>query len=282
MKIILLLLVCFVQYSISSSDGKVVSVRSMYQTTECLEEDNVLYYGFGFNALVSGFSKEEKIFFNLASPNYVQFFCNVPVEAAEPQAVWCFANAEQFPMFSKQVVTLPEDLKSYKDVTIEDWNTYFGNALNMEVSVCARSVSYSFTLGEVFTTKCDDQGQNILTSTGKFTVLSNYLTSSEDAVTYKFKPYIYADGQLSYADCYVVKYPDENSSDEEIKCAVLGNDKAIFFKTSSLVEKESKYMVFDLEEGVSAQVELKECQNGSGATSLFKTGLLLLLSLILL
>lgn len=278
MKIILLLLVCLIQYSINKTEGgRIVSVRSMYGIIPCKEFDNTPYYGLYFDALVTGFSKADKIYFSLASPKYITVECDVPAESSDEQSVYCYVNADKFPQFQKNVVTLPANLETSNDVTIEDWNKYFSQNLDMTVDVCSRKVEYSFTLNSKFTSSCDDKGQNILSGNGSFKALSNSLTSSEP-VTYKFQPYIYSDNVLTYADCYVLKYPDENSSEEEeIKCAVIGNRNAIFFQTSSLVNDEGKYMVFDLGEGVSGEVGLKEC-----SSTFVKIGLLLLLSIFLL
>lgn len=219
----------------------------MYKPSICEEEEKTLYYGFYFDALVSGFNKADRIYFKFVSPNYVTVFCNVPSESNEEQRVNCYVNVDEFPIFQEQLVTLPENLQSYKDVSIEDWNKYFGQNLKMNVAKCSRTVTYSFTLNNVFNMSCDNDGQNILSSAGKFQTLPNSLHSSV-SITYKFKPFIYSDDAITHADCYIVHFPDENASEEdEIKCAIIGSSKALFFQTSSLVENDrDKYMVFNL------------------------------------
>lgn len=243
-----LLLVILIHTCLSSSDGFVISIPEDNQLTEvgCLENK---HYGFGFLAETSGFGDGSSFTFYCDAPGYNSFDCDVPESKdGKLQTISCWARAEIFPLLDRtNVVFLPKTL-SFSNIEIEGWENLRKQLL---FDFCSPLYpTHTFIINQPFTTFCDINNNNIISTTGSLISNLDYkrflLTSTEDDyITYTFEPYLIVDGQLAKAYCNinVFIFGDE---EEKLECALSGENSAIFFDTvavSNIMDAQNQRVI---------------------------------------
>ena len=235
--------------------------------------NNALKYSFSMKVITSGFVKPFEFKLYLETPSYAYATCTVPITTEGDNYIDCEIDTTIFPLYADYKITFRESLTS-STISIEGWEENVGLHYFLLNNYCGPSpFTYSFNQDQnskFYIDYYNSNGFPVVSAYGIFKEVSgtpkNYLTETEDYITYTFQPYYFSDGELAQAYCEVY-VPNTNSEDpgDKISCVVQGEKEAILFYTTALESTDNKLFQVNILDQVSL--------NGS---YLKLTGLLLL------
>ena len=253
MKIISSIFFCYILIHAifcSEEEGFIITFQKDGLVTYDCSPDPLKYI-FGMKVITSGFVKPFEFTLYLENPSYAYASCVVPITTEGDNYISCEIDTTIFPLYPQNKITFRQTLTS-STISIEGWEENVGLHYFLLNNYCGPVVSAYGIFSD-------------LSGTPK-----NYLTKTEDYITYTFQPYYFSDGKISQAYCEV-NVPNTNSEDVEdkISCVVQGEKEAILFYTTALELTEQTDNKKLVQVNILDQVSL----NGS---YLKLTGLLLL------
>lgn len=280
MKIIYILLIFSIFQSILNETT--ISIEVMEEAATPLECDETgVYYGFAFNALISGIEKETELKFYLGSPNYAYTSCWVPVaEDGKTQTINCIINSQLFPLYEDQLtIQLPPKADNELNIPIINWD----KMLKLTPKITFQKACYFSYKYEIVPSNlklyCEKEENDEVTKTliGE-TSCKAQSGSLPDDFTYIFQAYALIDGDYAQMNCMVFDASEENSSDYYLNCNIPGEKKAILFPTTGMSSLTSELSKFNIKR---REISL-DCNGSNYLSSAFsKFAFLLILSLIL-
>jgi hypothetical protein len=256
----------------SEEEGFIITFQKDGLTTyDCLL--NPLKYSFTMKVITSGFEKPFDFILYFETPSYAYASCRVPITTEGDNYIECEIDTTIFPLYPQNKITFRQTLTS-STISIEGWEENVGLHYFLLNNYCGPSpFTYSFNQDQnskFYIDYYNSNGFPVVSAYGIFKEVSgtpkNYLTETEDYITYTFQPYYFSDGELAQAYCEVY-VPNTNSEDpgDKISCVVQGEKEAILFYTTALESTDNKLFQVNILDQVSL--------NGS---YLKLTGLLLL------
>jgi hypothetical protein len=279
MKIISSIFFCYILIHAifcSEEEGFIITFQKDGLVTYDCSPDPLKYI-FGMKVITSGFVKPFEFTLYLENPSYAYASCVVPITTEGDNYISCEIDTTIFPLYPQNKITFRQTLTS-STISIEGWEENVGLHYFLLNNYCGPSpFAYSFNQNQnskFYIDYYNSNGFPVVSAYGIFSDLSgtpkNYLTKTEDYITYTFQPYYFSDGKISQAYCEV-NVPNTNSEDVEdkISCVVQGEKEAILFYTTALELTEQTDNKKLVQVNILDQVSL----NGS---YLKLTGLLLL------
>ena len=278
----LFLISYLIHFSFASGDKyiKVIEPGIYSEGTKCNNGPDFQtspHFAFYFFVETKGFTAEQD--FQIKLPNYAYAKCTyyLPSKAEDPEYISCSVNIEIYPL---KELTIPSTYVPYEegkdDFDVLNWELIAGQKILTEP--CYPSYLYSFVPNTENEVNCDPQGYNTITIYGSLNGETPKLRAlSSDELNLDFEPYLLVDGKLSYARC-IYSNSGENSSEDFIRCNVIGEKSAEFFPTSGKDTVTQTNVIF---EGSVTGIGLKNCPKTS-SSSFLKLGAILLISLLLL
>lgn len=210
-------------------------------------ENNGLY--FYIDVKTSGFTSVNKFELLLKDPFYMKANCEIPPSIdGETQQISCVVNLFTYPLITVKTIVLPDYLR-FEGVVVENWEKALVNSLELS-NYCVPEYSIGFLKEEKgFSWSYDEKGQKILKGYGSLIYpLASLNDLNEEYTLYNIQPNIYADSQLTYADCNIYDY-NTNSGDVEIHCAVLADKEVILFPTL-IKDAQQNIWLFNVNENI--------------------------------
>ena len=257
----LFLISYLIQFSFASSDKyiKIIEPGIYDEGTYCNNGQDVRtpYIAFYLIVQTKGFTAEQDFYIKL--PNHANALCTYypPSEAGKTETVSCYVNIETYPLNGFSIPNTYTPLVEGSD----DFDAG-RKLLNIK---CYPSHLYSFIPTTEYEVNCDSHGYNTITIYGSLNRETPKLRAlSSDDIYLDFEPPVFVDGKLNVARC-VYSSSGENSSEDFIRCNVVGEKSAEFFPTTGkdIVTKTS--VIF---EGSVPGIALKYCPNTSSSSFL--------------
>ena len=264
----LFLISYLIHFSFASSDKyiKIIEPGIYDEGTYCNNGQDVRtpYIAFYLIVETKGFTEEQD--FHIKLPNHANALCTYypPSEAGKTETVSCYVNIETYPLNGFSIPNTYSPLvKGSDDFDMLNWELIAGRQLlNIK---CYPSHLYSFIPTTEYEVNCDSHGYNTITIYGSLNRETPKLRAlSSDDIYLDFEPPVIVDGQLNVARCVYLS-SGENSSEDFIRCNVVGEKSAEFFPTTGkdIVTKTS--VIF---EGSVPGIALKYCPNTSSSSFL--------------
>ena len=276
----LFLISYLIHFSFASSDKyiKILDPGIYEEGTQCDNGQDKESPLFSFILIVEskGFTQEQSFHFKL--PNNANALCTCyPPDPTKTQTITCQVDIKTYPL---KELTIPSTyvplVEGSDDFDMLNWELIAGKQLL--TTTCYPSHLYSFVPNTENEVNCDPRGYNTITIYGSLNGETPKLRAlSSDEINLDFEPAVIVDGQLSVARC-VYSNTGENSSEDFIRCNVIGEKSAEFFPTSGKDTVTQTNVIF---EGSVTGIGLKFCPN-TASSSFLKLGAILLISLLLL
>lgn len=151
---LLLLFVCFFQYSLSSSTNVVEIIGKIDESLLFCQPDILgnYYYEFKIPISIEQLDETQSFTMRLKNPNYIDAECTIYVTSSnqlksdDSNYIDCKVDAVKFPIiYAKEgYVELPNKF-STETITFDNWEKYFGSNSKIEIKKdCFQSYTYEF------------------------------------------------------------------------------------------------------------------------------------------
>jgi len=234
---LLLLFVCFFQYSLSSSTN-VVEIIGKIEDESLLscQKDMLGKYSFEFRIPISIIQLDETQTFTmrLKNPNYVEAFCTIygtssnQLQSDDSNYIYCKVDSVQFPIFYQKhgYVELPNKF-STETITFDKWENFFGSDSKIKITVdCFQPYTYEFNPSGDYESEYDKEDD--------MTVFGVYgsLKKNNEAITLReddfisFQANFLLDKDYHLDDCMITK---DDKGKYVMACTIDGVHKQIQF-----------------------------------------------------
>lgn len=277
----LFLLVCFVQYSLSSGDGITVNILGpVVQANECQEKYFIFYIPVSITGLEEG--KTLKLSLPIDSPKGLTAQC----ESLLSQGVEYLGCSIDLlnTYFHDTQITLPKVYPGPDTINCEDWETFIGENPVVDLSATCPENLYEFSELSNFSDECYKEKNpeyHLLKAQGKLNLINKKELKSSEGVELEFNMELNVNSAKVVASCKINEIPvEQNSSDNGLlQCAFIGNGNAQFFQYLAQAATKEFVLVRDSE---VYNLPNKCEKSDSSKSSWLSTSGLLLIALILL
>ena len=194
---------------------------------------------------IINFEKEETLRFNLDYPKYSYIDCLIPASNSNNnEYITCMLDTNKFPLTKDDNIILPSELK-VDNCSITKWNKISKELTNISCVPNNTNLFYSLENQDP-TTKCDDNGNNIITISGS--IDSNYINN-----VYNFDILGIVDSQYKSINCSL-----NISKNNLIICLTTGKNSANIFQTMGLDSKSKNNILIKIKNHLN--YTLSECK----------------------
>lgn len=283
MKIIysLFLLICFVNYSLSSGDGVTVNILGpvLEAANECQGKFLIFYIPVSIVGLEEG--KNLDLTLPVASPDGLTAQCKNVFSQGQEYLGCSIDPLNNY--FLNTPISFHTTYKGPDTINVEGWEDFIGqNPVIASSATCPNKDLYDFSDLNNFSDECykDHPGYHLVKAYGKLVpVFTNGLQKTE--VELEFKMELLVNSAKVVASCKVTELPDEQNSSSNglLQCAFVGNGNVQFVQY--LAQAETKE--FLLVRGSEPYTLPNKCESSdTSKSSWLSVSGLLLIALILL